>query len=94
MPDQPPGDRAAILACSVRSLRQYWLDARCGCHRETLIPLLMVAANRGLADRSLADVLIQLRCRQCGERPASAALLEDGAAGAHGVVGPPGGGWC
>jgi len=33
MPDQPPGDRAAILACLARSLRRYVLYAPCGCSR-------------------------------------------------------------
>jgi hypothetical protein len=33
MPAQPPGDRSLILACSVRSLREYVLRAQCGCGR-------------------------------------------------------------
>jgi len=86
MPDQPPGDRGVLLACSVRSLRRYWLEVRCGCIRETRIPLRMMPTAAG----TLADVLIQLRCRQCGEAPASVALLQDGAAGMHGMIGPPG----
>jgi hypothetical protein len=63
MSDHPPGDRAVVLACSVRSLRQYWLEVRCTC-KTTRIPLRMLAANRDMAGRTLADVLIQLRCQQ------------------------------
>ncbi len=39
---------------------------------------------------TVADVLVQLRCRQCGKRPASIALLEHGAARAHGRMGAQG----
>jgi len=46
MPDRPPRDRAIILACAVRSLRQYMLGVHCGCGRTVLFPLLLMAANR------------------------------------------------
>ena len=39
---EPPGDRAVILACSVRSLREHWLDVRCGCGRSVVTPLRLV----------------------------------------------------
>ncbi len=90
MPDQPPGDRAVILACSVRSLRHYVLDAQCGCGRTVHFPLNMMAANRELARLTMADVVVQLRCQQCGQRPAKVALLEHGAARAHGIPGASG----
>ena len=85
MPDQPPGDRAVILACSVRSLRRYWLEVRCGCGRSGGIPLRLMAANR-----TIADVLVQLRCERCHQRPTSVAVAENPAGRAHGVIGPPG----
>jgi hypothetical protein len=44
------------------------------------IPLLM-AANRRLARLTIADVVVQLRCRQCGQRPTGVASLEDGESG-------------
>jgi hypothetical protein len=54
------------------------------------IPLRMVAANRQLGGLTIADVVVQLRCRHCGQRPASVALLEDGAAKAPGRMGTRG----
>ena len=51
------------------------------------IPLLMIAANRQLAGLTIAELVIQLRCERCGQRPASVALLEDGAAGTPGRMG-------
>ena len=90
MPALPPGDRAVILACTVRSLRHYCLEVQCGCLRSVHIPLLMMAANRQLAGLTIANVVVQLRCRHCGQRPASVALLEDGAAKAHGRMGATG----
>ena len=80
MPGQPPGDRAVILACSVRSLRQYVLDAQCTCGRCVHYPLGLLAAG-DLASVTVASLIVQLRCKQCGQRPARAALLEHGAAG-------------
>jgi hypothetical protein len=44
-PSQPPGDRALILACSVRRLRRWWLDVHCPCHVVHL-PLRQMAAPR------------------------------------------------
>jgi len=80
MPGQPPGDRAVILACSVRSLRQYVLDAECACGRCVHYPLQLMAAG-GLAGMTVASLIVQLRCKNCGQRPARVALLEYGSAG-------------
>jgi hypothetical protein len=52
MPGQPPGDRAIVLACSVRSLRRYWLEVRCVC-KTMRIPLRML-------DRKLTVELMRL----------------------------------
>jgi len=88
MPDQPPGDRAVLLACSIRTLRGFWIEATC-C-RTVFLPLRVMASNRGLADRTLADVLVQLRCQHCHQRPGSAALMGDAAGRAAGRLSPPG----
>ena len=85
MSDQPPGDRAILLACSVRTLRGFWIEARC-C-RTVFLPLRLMAGNRGLADRTLADVLVLLRCQHCRQRPANAALVGDAAGQASGRAG-------
>jgi hypothetical protein len=49
MPDQRPEIVLSSLACSVRSLRRYWLEIRCTC-KTTRIPLRMLAAERGRRD--------------------------------------------
>jgi len=90
MPGHPPGDRAVILACSVRSLREYILDAQCGCGRCVHYPLGLMAAG-GLGALTIASLIVQLRCKNCGQRPVRVALLEHGAAGARGI--PGGSGW-
>ncbi len=74
-----------MLACSVRGLRRYWLDVRCGCGKTAHIPLRMMASNCVLAGLTVADVLIQLRCQKCERRPASVALVEDPAGHAQGT---------
>jgi hypothetical protein len=40
------------------------VEVRCGC-RVAYLPLRMMAANRGLAGATLADVVVQLRCEKC-----------------------------
>ena len=40
----------------------------------------MMAANRELAGQTVADVLVQLRCEKCGQKPIWVALEEDAAA--------------
>jgi hypothetical protein len=34
-----------LLACSVRSLRRYWLDVRCGCGKTKCLPLRLLASK-------------------------------------------------
>ena len=58
MSDQPPGDPAVLLACLARTLRGFWVETQC-C-RTMFLPLRIIASNLGLADRSLADVLVPL----------------------------------
>jgi hypothetical protein len=94
MPDetpapQPPGDRALILACSVRRLRRWWLEVRCGC-RVAYLPLRIMVANRELAGATVADVLVQLRCEKCRQRPITVALVNDPAGQAPGRMGSSG----
>lgn len=82
----PPFDRTLALAASVKALARLgcWLEARCGCGSCTLVPLRLLA-KQGQAGRTVADVLIRLRCRGCGQAPASVDLIEY--AGEEGVVG-------
>ena len=51
------------------------------------LPLRMLAANGPPAGATLADVLVALRCRRCGQAPVSAALIEDPADNASGRMG-------
>jgi hypothetical protein len=41
-------------------------------------------AASGLARLTIASVVVQLRCKNCGQRPGKVTLLEHGAARAHG----------
>ena len=43
MSDQPPGDRAVVLACSVRTLRGCWIETQC-C-RIAFLPLRLMAVK-------------------------------------------------
>jgi hypothetical protein len=85
----PPGDRTLLLACSVRSLRKWWLEVRCSCKTQ-FMPLRLMASNHELARLSLADVLIQLRCEKCREPPKIVVIVEDPAGNAAGRIAPPG----
>jgi hypothetical protein len=77
-PESPaPLDRSMALAASVRTLSDWWLETRCGCQACSMIPLRMMVAS-GFGARSLADVLLKLRCRSCGRRPVGVDLLEHG----------------
>lgn len=89
-PDKPIADRTVLLACSVRGLRGYWLQVRCSCRRYNTISLRTLATNHTLAEVSIADVLVKLRCEACGERPIAVALASDQTAGAYGKIGDPG----
>ena len=80
MDDQPPGDRAVILACSVRSLRRWQLATQCASGRSVVMPLQLMVAS-GLGGLTIASVLVQLRCKNCGKRPPKARLLQDSSAG-------------
>jgi hypothetical protein len=51
----------------------------------------MLATDRELAGQSIADVLVQLRCEKCGQKPIRVALEEDAAATAQDRMG--GYGW-
>jgi hypothetical protein len=51
----------------------------------------VMAANRGLAGATLADVVVQLLCEKCRQRPIAVALVNDPASEAPGRWGA--GGW-
>jgi hypothetical protein len=78
----PPFDRAIALVCSMRTLRGRWINVRCRCGHCIPHPVrLMLRETPECADRTLADVLVGMRCRGCGGRRLTLHLCEDG----HGV---------
>ena len=66
--------------------RQYVLDAERACGRCVHYPLELMAAG-GPAGMTIASVVVQLRCKNCGQRPGKVTLLEHGAAGSPGMMG-------
>ena len=70
MPPSLPADRAVALACSIRTLRHLLLHIRC-CGSAT-IPLRLIARSG-----TLADYLMALRCKQCGQPPRLAMLVDE-----------------
>ena len=83
----PPYDRPIALACTMHTLRGRWLNVRCGCGHTTPHPVrLMLVEQPGSAGRTLADVLVNLRCQGCqGRSRLTIHLCED----AHGVGARP-----
>lgn len=83
-----PFDRAVALACRAVTLRAYVLELRC-CG-VTMLPLRLLCRDGWHSSRSLADISVRLRCRQCGKPPAGVALLETSQAVPEAYGGPQG----
>ena len=84
MPLSAAPDRALALAATVGTLRGHWIETRC-C-RAVSIPLLAMA-REGHAHRTLADVVMRLRCTSCGKPPRSVELIENAAMIGAGMYG-------
>ena len=67
-PDAPP------LDVEIARMSNWWLRLTCACG-DTHTPLRLLAAERGWRI-TLRRLVPKLRCKRCGERPASV-LLED-----------------
>ena len=78
MPSRPPLPLSARLS----DLALWWLELRC-CKGTTYLPLRLLAEG-GRGDAVLQDVLPRLRCRVCGDEPATIALVESAATGGPG----------
>jgi hypothetical protein len=93
MPSPPPFDRAIALACTMATLRARYLSVRCSCGAVQTLPVrLMIQADLSAGTRSLADVVVHIRCYACRQRPAAIHLCAD----AHGpgpLRGGPEPGW-
>jgi len=62
-------------------LAGWWLEVFCSeCGKTTLIPLRLLAAQRGWNVR-LGSVVDRLQCGDCRVHPSTVALVEDAAAG-------------
>jgi hypothetical protein len=68
----------------------WWISTRCPCGRMVLLPCKMLARDRSPRLRA-GDVARRLRCAKCGERVASAELVDNPQGDAQGYVGgtPP-----
>lgn len=79
MSSAAPFDRAVALACTMHTMRARFIYVRCGCLASTLWPVrLMLERNGSVRTRTLADVLVLLRCTICSARPLSVHLTENG----------------
>jgi hypothetical protein len=72
-PAPPPYDRALALACRLGTFRDLWLCCVCPQHTR-MLPINLMCRTKSLAQSSLADVLVRLRCEECHQRPQSIAL--------------------
>jgi hypothetical protein len=75
---EAPRSREQFLAAPLRELIAYWLSLRCEqsrCTKTVCMPIRMLAAKRGGMLR-LQDVVARLRCSQCSEPPAHAAITD------------------
>jgi hypothetical protein len=81
----PP--RSALQA-PLWAIDDTWLEVQC-CSGTTFLPLRLLARQHG-AERLLGDIVVRLRCKQCGRPPASVALTEDAHGGAPGHGAAPG----
>jgi hypothetical protein len=93
MPPTPPFDRAIALACTMATLRARWLyvECRCGAIQGRSVRL-MLQADSSAAGRTLADVVVHIRCYVCHQRTVTIHLCAD----AHGpgpIRGGPSAGW-
>ncbi len=61
----------------MQTLRGRWLYVRCACLASSCRPVRMILRDDPAAGRrTLADVLVRLRCDTCKSRPASVHLTE------------------
>jgi hypothetical protein len=83
MPTRP----SFLLDLTFADLAEWWLRLEC-CGRTTCLPFQFLAAQKPRA--RLGDLILALRCRDCGQRPGCMALVDDAADGAYGRPAPRG----
>jgi len=86
-----PPTRAELLATELQALRDLWLEMRCQppCTRLTVYPFKLLLKQRpALASMTLGDVLQKLRCKECDQRPSSAAVTDNPVEGESSPIAP------
>lgn len=66
---EPPYDRAFALAAQVFSMRDHYLEVRCGCGARRVIALGRMAEHPRTARMTLASVAAKVRCAGCFTGP-------------------------
>ncbi len=84
----PPYDRALVLAAQVRTMRDHFIEVRCGCGARRVIALKQMAKDPRVATATLAHVALRISCRGCHTGPTEVHLT----ATMFGLVPPSGGG--
>jgi hypothetical protein len=87
-PGRRPSRPAFLLDLRFRDLTAWWLRLEC-CGRTVDLPFHHLAAQKPAA--RLGELLRALRCRECGQRPPRAVLLDDPADRVAARVGARGG---
>ena len=76
-----------LLDLRFSDLAEWWLRVAC-CGRTVDLPFRLLAAQKPAAQ--LGDLLLALRCRDCGRRPGRVVLLDDPADRVAARLGAPG----
>lgn len=66
---EPPYDRAFALAAQVFSMRDHYLEVRCGCGARRVIALGRMAEHPKMRRMTLASVAAKVRCAGCFTGP-------------------------
>ncbi len=71
---RPDPDQATALAATVAAFPSWYFHSECrGCGRTAYLSQVRLRIN-GLGSRRIADVVASLRCKRCGQGPASVVL--------------------
>ena len=76
MTQTAPYDRALVLASLVRTMRDHYLAIRCGRGAGRVIAIRQMAADRRVADGTMAHVAVRLACDRCCSGPDEVFLTE------------------
>jgi hypothetical protein len=83
-----PYDRALALASQVRTMREHYLEVRCGCGARRVIALARMMEDQRVANATLAHVALRTACHGCYTGPTEVNLC----ATVHGTEPVPFGG--